>query len=603
MSYLNIGPYQIGKTLGVGSSSKVKLAVHKETKKKVAIKILSKSFISEKPQRKKKIEREISVLKLLKHQNLMRLYDVYETSKYLYLIMEYVSGGELFDLLVSKGSISHSKSLNIFQQIIYGLSYLHERLICHRDLKPENLLLDKNHCIKIADFGMAQIMKKGSLLKTSCGSPHYAAPEVISGMEYDGKKADVWCCGIILFALISGRLPFDSKNIKRLLLKIKKGEYKMSSKFTKDERDIIKKMLVVDPKKRISIDEIKKHPWFTSNYPTNYTPQDSSIKIKNIGAMKKELLSPKILKNLKTLGWGDQEELTKALCSEELNQEKIFYVMYYKSMRLKTSKPKYQKKRSNSIQEKNLKILSKDLLTNEEEKEKFNSEIVIITSNDSVETQENEKETNDNESDEYKEEFSQSSPDLERSPNPKQNRSKPMGIVQDQEEYEKYDFTIGTPRFHRTKDDDLGSLPITKSPKMNWFGSLFSKKNLGNIHISNNSSNSNNNTTTTNNNNNESNSLQKKKKEEILPKIFSLQYEISLYETILRFQTSLKNLNFQWEFPSIGLIKAKYQNIKMKIIFKQFKKNNKTNVIINYKTGDPRIYNLLSQNIIQKTCN
>ncbi|KAJ6250240.1 serine/threonine-protein kinase gin4-related [Anaeramoeba flamelloides] len=611
MSFLYIGPYKVGKTLGVGSSSKVKLAVHKETKKKVAIKILSKSFLSEKPQRRKKIEREISILKLLKHPNLMRLYDVYETSKYLYLIMEYVSGGELFDLLVSKGSLSHQKTLRIFQQIIYGLSYLHERLICHRDLKPENLLLDSNHCIKIVDFGMAQIMKNNSLLKTSCGSPHYASPEVISGLEYDGKKADVWCCGIILFALLSGRLPFDSKNIKRLLLKIKKGEYRMSSKFTNLEKNLIKKMLIVDPKKRISIDEIKKHPWFTSNYPTNYIPQNSSINIMKIGTLKKEILIPKILQILKTLGWGNKEELTNALCSEEINQEKIFYVMSYKSMGLKTSKPNYQKKRSISLQETNPELkpkisTSETVLTlskNEKEtkEQEYNLDNIILSSNNYTKTNENESESENQPSND--EEFLISSPDLEKSPNSTRKGAISMKNSLENEENENNIYQMGTPRFHRTKDDDIGSLPITQSPKTRWFGSLFHKKQMENLDLNNNIQNTINLDINLTNQENETEKTEKKNEEEIKPQLFSLEYQISLFETITRFQTSLMAMNFQWQFPSIKLIKVKYQKMKMKILFQQSKNDKKTKVIIKYTKGDPKTFNLLTKNLIQKTSN
>ncbi|KAJ3438976.1 serine/threonine-protein kinase brsk2-like protein [Anaeramoeba flamelloides] len=608
MTSLYVGPYKIGKTLGVGSSSKVKLAIHKDTKKKYAVKILTKSSLSEKKQMRKKVEREISILKLLKHPNIMRLYDVYETSKYLYLILEYVSGGELFDYLISKGSLSHSKALSFFQQIIFGLSYLHERLICHRDLKPENLLIDENHYIKIADFGMAQVMKKGSLLQTSCGSPHYAAPEVIAGKEYDGKMADVWCTGIILFALLSGRLPFDSNNIKRLLLKIKTGQYRMSSKFTKLERDLIRRMLVVDPKKRITINQIKKHHWFTSNYPDGYLPPDSSIKITNVDPLDKSLLSQKILKNLKTLGWGSQEEITKALCSEELNQEKIFYLVYFKSMRLKCPKPIYLKKKINKKKnEKKAVLLTNNSKKNHKSQIKKkkkdlidpNENIVFLSTNFDYKKDNTNKHLKnlDNlkefEVDEDEDEDKKKT--LEKT---NQKKSTPMSISPDQEENNIYGFEIGTPRFHRTKEEEkIGSLPITHSPKKSWFGSLFHKNQVSqepSLEIIHEESNI-----------NEGVNLkeleEKKEKREAIPRIFFVEFENTLYEAITIFQKELTNLNFQWFFPSTSYIKAKKQKNKMKIAFNYLKKEKITEVRINHKSGKTQSYNKIARNLIKQT--
>ncbi|KAJ6254665.1 serine/threonine-protein kinase brsk2-like protein [Anaeramoeba flamelloides] len=582
MSALFVGPYKIGKTLGIGSSSKVKLAVHQDSKKKVAIKILTKSSLTEKPQMRKKIEREISIMKLLKHPNIMRLYDVYETSKYLYLVLEYVSGGELFDFLLSEGSLSHQKSLFFFQQIIFGLSYLHERLICHRDLKPENLLIDENHCLKIADFGMSQIMKKGSLLKTSCGSPHYAAPE---GIEYDGKKADVWCCGVILFALLSGRLPFDSKNMKVLLKKIKSGKYKMSPKFTNIEHDLIKRMLVVNPKKRISMRKIKKHPWFTSNFPDEYTPPDSSMKLTNVIALEKSLLSKVILKNLETLGWGNQKEITKALCNEEINQEKIFYFIYYKALKLKNLKEYFEK----------IKI------QNELKKQQETNE--LFSSSSSLEDNSN----NENEKINQEQEDSQEEEDSFQ-------KSKPISIKKDNEENEMHNFQIGTPKFHRKKKKLIGSLPISFSPKKSWFGKLLKKKKKKknqSLNLPNEESKTNKSIHQDELNEKENEKGKGKgreggkgmeKKRETKPRMFFMEFEKELFQTITIFQKELTNLNFQWKFPSNNIINAKFQKNKMKFFFKYLKNEKRTELKIIYKSGDTQLYNKISRNLILKTC-
>ncbi|KAJ3426827.1 protein kinase [Anaeramoeba flamelloides] len=337
MSNETVGPYLIDKTIGVGANGKVKLGIHKETKKKVAIKILAKKRFFRQPKTRTKLEREISVLKLLKHPNIMRLYDVYETSKKLYLIMELAEGGELFDLLISKKSLGHTCALYYFQQIIFALNYMHERKICHRDLKPENLLLDNNMNLKIADFGMAQLMKDGSLLETSCGSPQYACPEIIKGLNYDGRKADVWACGVILYTFISGKLPFNSTNMNKLLTKIKMGNYAMNENFNEMEKDLIKKLLTNNPIKRISIKEILKHPLFISNYPEKFIPPNSKLNIVKIGKINSKNIQEDILKDLESLGWGATKKIRYALKKKKLNQVKIYYYLFLKKKGLENT--------------------------------------------------------------------------------------------------------------------------------------------------------------------------------------------------------------------------------------------------------------------------
>ncbi|KAK5623829.1 hypothetical protein CRENBAI_003876 [Crenichthys baileyi] len=182
----------------------VKLGVQCVTGQKVAIKIVNREKLSESVLMK--VEREIAILKLIEHPHVLKLHDVYENKKYLYLVLEHVSGGELFDYLVKKGRLTPKEARKFFRQIISALDFCHSHSICHRDLKPENLLLDEKNNIRIADFGMASLQVGDSLLETSCGSPHYACPEVIRGEKYDGRKADAWSCGVILFAL----LVFDS---------------------------------------------------------------------------------------------------------------------------------------------------------------------------------------------------------------------------------------------------------------------------------------------------------------------------------------------------------------------------------------------------------
>ncbi|ELR21414.1 protein kinase domain containing protein [Acanthamoeba castellanii str. Neff] len=263
-SVLRIGMYRLGKTLGVGSFGKVKVAEHEVTGHKVAIKILNRSKIKALPRMDEKIQREIQMLKFLRHSHIIKLYEVIETASDIFMIMEYVSGGELFDYIVSHGKLSEDDARRFFQQIISGVDYCHRHRIVHRDLKPENLLLDDSHQnVKIADFGLSNFMQDGDFLTTSCGSPNYAAPEVISGH-----------CGVILYALVCARLPFDDEHIPNLFKKIRLGAYTIPSHVTPGCRSLIMSMLNVDALARATIEDIKAHPWYQVNLPEylKYTP-------------------------------------------------------------------------------------------------------------------------------------------------------------------------------------------------------------------------------------------------------------------------------------------------------------------------------------------
>eukprot|EP00659_Diplonema_papillatum_P018978 gene18978-29229_t len=265
-----IGSYVLGETLGKGSFGKVKLATHEVTGHKVAVKILNRQKIKS-SHMDKKIRREIAVLKLFRHPHIIRLYDVIETSTDIFMCMEYINRGELFDYIVQNGRLSEASARRFFQQIVSSVEYCHHYNVAHRDLKPENLLLDSNLNVKIADFGLSNLMQDGDFLKTSCGSPNYAAPEVISGMLYAGPEVDVWSCGVILYALLCGRLPFDEESIPALFQRIKAGKYALPSSLPVGPRDIIKRVLVVDPMKRMTIKQIRETEWFRTNLPPYLT--------------------------------------------------------------------------------------------------------------------------------------------------------------------------------------------------------------------------------------------------------------------------------------------------------------------------------------------
>lgn len=258
--------YRLGKTLGHGSFGKVKIAEHIRTGYKVAIKILNRRKMKS-PDMEEKVRREIKICRLFVHPHVIRLYEVIEIQSDIYVVMEYVKRGELFDYIVEKGRLAEDEARHFFQQIIAGVEYCHRNMVVHRDLKPENLLLDSNGNVKLADFGLSNIMRDGHFLRTSCGSPNYAAPEVVSGKLYAGPEVDIWSCGVILYALLCGSLPFDDENIPNLFKKIKNGLYTLPSHLSHGARDLIPRMLVVDPMKRITIHEIRQHPWFRFHLP------------------------------------------------------------------------------------------------------------------------------------------------------------------------------------------------------------------------------------------------------------------------------------------------------------------------------------------------
>ncbi|XP_059204499.1 serine/threonine-protein kinase BRSK2-like isoform X3 [Centropristis striata] len=321
-----VGPYRLEKTLGKGQTGLVKLGVHCITGQKVAIKIVNREKLSESVLMK--VEREIAILKLIEHPHVLKLHDVYENNKYLYLVLEHVSGGELFDYLVKKGRLTPKEARKFFRQIISALDFCHSHSICHRDLKPENLLLDEKNNIRIADFGMASLQVGDSLLETSCGSPHYACPEVIRGEKYDGRRADVWSCGVILFALLVGALPFDHDNLRQLLEKVKSGVFHMPHFIPPDCQALLKGMIEVNSDKRLTLEAIQKHAWYQGgrNEPCPEQPPPRRVCVKRILSLTD--LDPDVLESMYSLGcFRDRVKLTQDLTSEEENQEKMIYYL------------------------------------------------------------------------------------------------------------------------------------------------------------------------------------------------------------------------------------------------------------------------------------
>jgi len=260
----HIGKYRLLKTIGKGNFAKVKLAKHIPTGKEVAIKIIDKTQLN--PGSLQKLFREVRIMKTLDHPNIVKLFQVIETEKTLYLVMEYASGGEVFDYLVLHGRMKEKEARAKFRQIVSAVQYCHQKKIIHRDLKAENLLLDSEMNIKIADFGFSNEFVIGNKLDTFCGSPPYAAPELFQGKKYDGPEVDVWSLGVILYTLVSGSLPFDGSTLRELRERVLRGKYRIPFYMSTDCENLLKKFLVLNPARRASLEVIMKDKWMNMGY-------------------------------------------------------------------------------------------------------------------------------------------------------------------------------------------------------------------------------------------------------------------------------------------------------------------------------------------------
>ncbi|KAG8079322.1 hypothetical protein GUJ93_ZPchr0007g6079 [Zizania palustris] len=255
--------YEMGKLLGQGTFAKVYHARNTETSESIAIKVVDKDKVL-KGGLMDQIKREISVMKLVRHPNIVQLHEVMATKTKIYFALEHVKGGELFNK-VQRGRLKEDAARKYFQQLICAVDFCHSRGVYHRDLKPENLLLDENSNLKVSDFGLsafADCKRQDGLLHTTCGTPAYVAPEVINRKGYDGANADIWSCGVILFVLLAGYLPFHDKNLMDMYKKIGKAEFKCPSWFTTDVRRLLLRILDPNPSTRISMEKIMENPWF-----------------------------------------------------------------------------------------------------------------------------------------------------------------------------------------------------------------------------------------------------------------------------------------------------------------------------------------------------
>ncbi|KAF6154573.1 hypothetical protein GIB67_017955 [Kingdonia uniflora] len=264
-----VGKYEVGRTIGEGTFAKVKFAQNTETGESVAMKVLDRATIL-KHKMVDQIKREISIMKLVRHPYVVRLHEarfVLATRTKIYIILEFITGGELFDKIVHRGRLSETESRMYFHQLIDGVDYCHSKGVYHRDLKPENLLLDSLGNLRISDFGLSALPNQGnSLLRTTCGTPNYVAPEVLGHKGYDGSVADIWSCGVILYVLIAGYLPFDEIDITTLYSKIQRAEFSCPSWFPVGAKSLIRRILDPNPLTRIRIEDIRNDEWFRRGY-------------------------------------------------------------------------------------------------------------------------------------------------------------------------------------------------------------------------------------------------------------------------------------------------------------------------------------------------
>ncbi|CAF1858944.1 unnamed protein product [Brassica oleracea var. botrytis] len=280
-----LGKYEVGRTIGEGSFAKVKFARNTDSGENVAIKIMAKSTIL-KNKMADQIKREISTMKIVRHPNIVRLYEVLASPSKIYIVLEFVTGGELFDRIVHKGRLEESEARKYFQQLIDAIAHCHCKGVYHRDLKPENLLLDNNGNLKVSDFGLSALPQQGvELLRTTCGTPNYAAPEVLNGQGYDGSAADIWSCGVILFVIMAGFLPFSETDLPSLYRKISAAEFSCPQWFSADVKSLIQRILDPNPNTRIQIQGIRKDRWFKLNYMPTRAKEEEEVNLDDVRAV------------------------------------------------------------------------------------------------------------------------------------------------------------------------------------------------------------------------------------------------------------------------------------------------------------------------------
>ena len=309
-----VGNYTFLRTIGHGQFGKVKLAVHNKTKTKVAIKVIKKSGIDEGAS--KFILREIQIMKRLRHPNIIQLYEVIDTDARLFLVMEYASGGEIMDFIAVHGRLKERDASNFFAQVAWAVHYCHSKQTVHRDIKAENLLLDDHMNVKLIDFGLSNVFYPPQKLRTFCGSPMYAAPELVQHHEYVGPEVDCWSLGVLLYFLVCGSLPFGGESYAELYQQIMRANYTLPSHLSAGCRDLIRHMLVPDPASRFTIEDIVRHPWVMKMRGTTAA--------RGPGNPKYEAIDTTVLSRLECLGY-ERAAVTQSLLTRRFDDPFAVY--------------------------------------------------------------------------------------------------------------------------------------------------------------------------------------------------------------------------------------------------------------------------------------
>jgi len=342
--------YRLIKMIGKGAFGKVYLGVHLLTGKYVAIKSIEKQYMRDENS-KRKVLQEVVILKKVNHKNVIRLLEVFENKKYLFIVLEYASQGDLLTYVKSRGKLDEKDAKRLFLQITKGIQYCHHSLILHRDVKLDNILLDENSNVKVCDFGVSRFIRKGQIINEQCGTPAYIAPEIIRDKGYEGCYADIWSMGVLLYAMVTGTVPFKATNLEDLHRGILSGKFSFPEGPGPEVKDLISRMIKLNPYSRISIDDIANHIWFSDvsviesetteeiepNYKKNENGISSTAELLNGRRASKDALESgntmqiieSIVKKVEMLGYP-REFIIKSINSNSCNHAEACYYLLYK---------------------------------------------------------------------------------------------------------------------------------------------------------------------------------------------------------------------------------------------------------------------------------
>mmetsp|Transcript_9579 Transcript_9579/g.18677 ORF Transcript_9579/g.18677 Transcript_9579/m.18677 type:complete len:476 (+) Transcript_9579:1355-2782(+) len=320
--------YRLLKLLGKGAFGKVILGVHRLTGMHVAIKAIEKARLDSE-YAKRKVFQEVFLLKRIRHRNVVRILEVFESAKHVLIVMEFTSGGDLLQFVKLKKRLSEAEARLIFRQIVDGAIAIHSHGVLHRDFKLDNILLDGNYStIKICDFGVSRILKRGQVCFDKCGTPAYIAPEIIAEQGYEGYSVDTWSIGVMLYAMVTGTVPFRAPSIQELHKLVLKGKYSLPDHVSPMLADLLSQMMCILPNNRISLQKVLSHPWLTYEALSSEPCVAPSFKVKKFRVEPRVLLDEFLLAKVEALGWP-QQVLIDCLTANEMNYGTAAYFLLH----------------------------------------------------------------------------------------------------------------------------------------------------------------------------------------------------------------------------------------------------------------------------------